>query len=90
MRQIDAVNGLQWKLVHETWLTGREGLDPKFPAPKSEASLQETPKSEASAQEAPQPETPIQIILESEVTVLEAPKTEALLQEITKYEAPKV
>lgn len=32
----DTVNGLQWKLIQETWLAGHEGTGPKSVAPKSE------------------------------------------------------
>lgn len=32
----DSVNGLQWKLIQETWLAGHEGTSPKSGSPKSE------------------------------------------------------
>jgi len=32
----DSVNGLQWKLIHETWLAGHEGSGPKSNSPKPE------------------------------------------------------
>lgn len=59
--KIDAVNGLQWKLIHETWLIGREGtkLSPPSHVPISEASLPEPPSPEAPTPEAPTPRAPM-------------------------------
>ena len=92
MWQIDAVNGLQWKLIHETWLTGREGTKPAL---NIRATEQEATKSEPSVQ-ASEFERPVQEAPSFEATVhapqsevvQKIPKTEALVQEAQFSEPP--
>lgn len=76
--QLEAVNGLQWKLIHETWLHGREGINPRLQPQVPDATLPEPPLLEAPTPRGPRPEAP----------ALEAPTPEAPSPEAPTSGAP--